>query len=119
MSALTEQPKSTVISLSPGEGRRVSIIGVPLGFACGTPGVDLGPATMRVARLNQRVAQLGYEVRDMGDLRIAQPQGACPPDSKARYLDEVAAASELIAAEVRKVMGQGEFPVILGGDHSV
>jgi arginase len=119
MSALSEQPRSQVAGRPPGEGRRVSIIGVPLGFACGTPGVDLGPAAMRVARLNQRVAQLGYEVRDMGDLRIAQPQTAAPPNGKARFLDEVAAASELIAAEVQKVVGQGELPVILGGDHSV
>lgn len=119
MSALSEQPRSQLVSRLPGEGRRVSVIGVPLGFACGMPGVDLGPAAMRVARINQRVAQLGYEVRDMGDLPIVQPQTTPPPNAKARYLDEVAAACELIASEVRKAIGQGELPVILGGDHSV
>ena len=97
----------------------MSVIGAPLGFGCSTPGVDLGPAAMRVARLNQRIAQLGYEVRDLGDLRIEQPAAVCPPDDRAKYLKEIAAACELIAAEVRKAMGQGELPVILGGDHSV
>ena len=119
MSALIEQPTSPVISRLPGEGRRVSVIGAPISFACGTPGVDLGPAAMRIARLNQRIAQLGYEVRDLGDLRIERPQASAPPNERARFLDEVAAACELIAGEVRKAIGQGELPVVLGGDHSV
>jgi arginase len=55
----------------------------------------------------------------MGDLRFASPQSGTPANEKARFLDEVAAASELIAAEVQKAMGQGELPIILGGDHSV
>jgi arginase len=58
-------------------------------------------------------------VRDMGDLRIERPASAARPGERARHLKEIAAASELIAAEVRKAMGQGELPVVLGGDHSV
>ena len=119
MSSLIEQSKSPTTSRLPGEGRRVSVIGAPLGFACGTPGVDLGPAAMRVARLNQRIAQLGYEVRDMGDLRIERPANAPRPEDRAKYLKEVAAGCGLIAAEVQKAMRQGELPVVLGGDHSV
>jgi arginase len=119
MSTLIEQPKSQVIGRLPGEGRRVSVIGAPLGFACGMPGVDLGPAAMRIDRKSTRIAQLGYEVRDLGDLRIERPRSSTPANEKARFLDEVAAACELIAAEVRKTVGQGELPVILGGDHSV
>jgi arginase len=119
MSALIEQSKGTVVGRLPGEGRRVSVIGAPLGFGCGMPGVDLGPAAMRIARLNQRIAQLGYEVRDLGDLRIEQPTTVCQPGDRAKYLKEIAAACELIATEVRKAVEQGELPVILGGDHSV
>jgi len=74
---------------------------------------------MRVARLNRRIAELGYEVRDMGDLKVAPPESLNPVNEKARFLDEIAAASELIAAEVQKAMHQGELPVILGGDHAV
>ena len=119
MSALIEQPKSPVVSRLPGEGRRVSVIGAPLSFGSALAGVHLGPAAMRIARLNQRIAQLGYEVRDMGDLRIEQPATPSRPDDRAKYLPEIAAACELIAAEVRRAVGQGELPVILGGDHSV
>lgn len=119
MSTLVEQPKDSVVNRPPGEGRRVSVLGVPLGFGAGLAGVDLGPAAMRVARLTQRIAQLGYEVRDMGDLRIEQPREQSPPNDKAKYLAEIAAACEMVAAEVRKVMLADELPLVLGGDHSI
>ena len=119
MSALSEQPKSSVINLLPGEGRRVSIIGVPLGFGAGTAGVDLGPAAMRVARLNQRLALLGYEVRDLGDMRLERPQTITAPQDKAKYLREISMACEELASEVQRAMRGGEFPIILGGDHSI
>jgi arginase len=73
---------------------------------------------MRVARLNQRIAQLGYEVRDLGDLRIERPQQPAP-DERAKYLPEISAACEQLAGEVQNVMRAGELPVILGGDHSI
>jgi arginase len=119
MSAIVEQPKDSVVSRPPGEGRRVSVLGVPLGFGCGTAGVDLGPAAMRVARLTQRIARLGYEVRDMGDLRIEQPREQCATTDRAKYLAEIAAACELVAVEVEKILRAGETPVVLGGDHSI
>jgi arginase len=119
MSTFVEQPKDSVVSRPPGEGRRVSVLGVPLGFGAGLAGVDLGPAAMRVARLTQRIAQLGYEVRDLGDLRIEAPREQCQPSDKAKYLAEIAAACETVAAEVQKVMRAGELPLILGGDHSI
>jgi arginase len=119
MSALSEQAKSSVINILPGEGRRVSIIGVPLGFGAGTAGVDLGPAAMRVARLNQRLALLGYEVRDLGDMRLERPQSIAAAQDKAKYLREISMACEELAAEVQKVVRAGEFPIILGGDHSI
>ncbi|HEX8423964.1 MAG TPA: arginase family protein, partial [Pyrinomonadaceae bacterium] len=115
MSALSEQPKSSIINILPGEGRRVSIIGVPLSFGAGTAGVDLGPAAMRVARLNQRLASLGYEVRDLGDMRLERPQSIAAAQDKAKYLREISLACEELAAEVQRVMRAGEFPIILGG----
>ncbi|HYE65951.1 MAG TPA: arginase [Pyrinomonadaceae bacterium] len=103
----------------PGEGLRVSILGVPLGIGCSIAGVDLGPAAMRVARLNQRIAQLGYDVRDLGDLRIVRPQAMAEAGGKAKYLKEIAAACEDLAIEVHQVLTSGELPIILGGDHSI
>ena len=103
----------------PGIGRRVSILGVPLGFGSSLAGVDIGPAALRVARLNQRIAQLGFEVRDLGDLRVARPQSAGEQAGKANYLDEISAVCEEVAVEVEKILNAGELPLILGGDHSI
>ena len=119
MSALSDQTKSSLINIQPGEGRRVSIIGVPLSFGAGTAGVDLGPAAMRVARLNPRLALLGYEVRDLGDMRLERPTYIAAPNDKAKYMREISIACEELAAEVRRVMSAGEFPIVLGGDHSI
>jgi arginase len=119
MSAVSDQPKSSLTNLEPGAGRRVSIIGVPLSFGAGTAGVDLGPAAMRVARLNQRLASLGYEVRDLGDMRLERPTYIAAPQDKAKYLREISIACEELATEVQTVMRAGEFPIILGGDHSI
>lgn len=119
MSSILEQTGTTVTHLQPGGGRRVSILGVPLGFGCSLAGVDLGPAAMRIARLNQRIAQLGYEVRDLGDMRLERPQTTPPPQEKAKYLHEISAACAALAVEVQNVMHAGELPIILGGDHSI
>jgi arginase len=103
----------------PGLEKRVSVLGVPLGFGAGLEGVDIGPAAMRVARINQRVAQLGYEVRDLGDLRIARPLDIAEPGEKLKYLREISHACQSLCDEVKKIMESGEQPIILGGDHSI
>src|SRR5215207_9251615 len=103
----------------PGGGKRACIIGAPCGFGASIAGVDLGPAAMRVARLRQRVAGLGYEVRDKGDLRIECPAEPPPAGEKLRYLAEIKAACEMLAADVRESLEAGELPIVLGGDHSI
>jgi arginase len=117
---IEQQPEAKQqIQGKPGLGKRVSILGVPLGFGSGIAGVDIGPAALRVARLNQRIAQLGYEVRDLGDMRIARPSEHSEPVKGVRYLTEIAAISEELAAEVQNIMRAGELPITLGGDHSI
>ncbi len=119
MSELLEERAGTQVRRRPGDGKRVSIIGAPCGFGASIAGVDLGPAAMRVAGLRQRVAQLGYEVRDLGDLRFDCPTEPPPHGEKLRYLREIKAACVLLAEDVKKSLGGGELPVVLGGDHSI
>jgi arginase len=103
----------------PGVGKRVSILGVPLGYGCGMAGVDLGPAALRVARLEQRIASLGYEVQDLGDMKVVRPSNLTEGDSTALHLKEVAGACSELALEVERLLTDGEFPLTLGGDHSI
>jgi len=119
MSGLLEERAETQPRHGPGHGRRVSIIGAPCGFGASIAGVDIGPAAMRVAGLRHRIAQLGYEVRDPGDLRFECPTEPPPHGEKLRYLREIRAACVLLAEEVKESLEGGELPVVLGGDHSI
>jgi arginase len=118
MSGVLEEQKTERAKLL-GEGKRACIIGAPCGFGASIAGVDLGPAAMRVARLRQRVAGLGYEVRDRGDLRMECPAEPPPAGEKLRFLAEIKSACEQLATEVRGALEAGELPIVLGGDHSI
>src|SRR5215208_4972456 len=99
--------------------KSVSILGVPLGYGASMAGVDIGPAALRVARLNQRIARLGYSVRDLGDLRLERPQTLPEDTEKLKFVREISNACEQLAAEVEAILGAGEFPIVVGGDHSI
>ncbi|MBV9925020.1 MAG: arginase [Acidobacteria bacterium] len=119
MSRLLEEQKASGAGQLPEERRRACIIGAPCGFGADIAGVDLGPAAMRIARLRQRIAGLGYEVRDKGDLHMECPSEPPPAGTKLRYLEEIRAACEHLAREVRGALEAGELPIVLGGDHSI
>ena len=116
---LSEQIEAALSTHLPGSGRRVCVIGVPLGFGSSLAGVDLGPAALRVARLDMRIAQLGFEVRDLGDMRVERPRTPAAPNDKAKYLPQIAKVSEELAAEVHSILEDDELPLVLGGDHSI
>lgn len=99
--------------------RAVGIIGVPLAYGASMAGVELGPAALRVARLTRRIAQLGYEVQDFGDLHVEEAQDAPGGSDKLKYLREITAACENLAQEAEAVLTSGGLPLVLGGDHSI
>src|SRR6266436_6668059 len=77
--------------------KAVDILGVPLAYGASMAGVELGPAALRVARLNRRIAELGYKVRDLGDLHVEPSQSTPEPGAKLKYLGEISAACEDLA----------------------
>jgi arginase len=104
---------------TPGAGKPVSILGVPLSYGQSKGGVHLGPAAIRVAGLAQRIASLGYEVNDRGDLPIERSQSLPGFDEKLKYLTEIHDACERLATETEKIVEAGELPLTIGGDHSI
>lgn len=99
--------------------KSVSILGVPLGYGASMAGVDMGPAAMRVARLNQRISRLGYSVQDLGEMRLERPHTFPEADEKLKYIREISNACEQLAKEVEAILTAGQLPLILGGDHSI
>jgi arginase len=103
-----------------GRGRsHIAIIGAPLDLGQGRRGVDMGPSALRVANLNTRVASLGYEVADLGNIPVEQAETEPEGNPRAKYLPQIAAACTHLAERVEEALSQGHLPLVLGGDHSV
>jgi arginase len=99
--------------------RKATIIGVLMDLGADRRGVDMGPSAIRVADLNNRLAALGYEVTDAGNISVRNPEMMQITDRKLKYLPEIAAACQMLAEQVEATLEQGAIPIILGGDHSI
>lgn len=97
----------------------IAVIGAPLDLGAGRRGVDMGPSAMRVANLNKRLASLGYEVEDLGNIAVDQPEASPEGHAHARYLPQIAATCRRVGLAVEKTKSEGKLPLVLGGDHSI
>jgi len=97
----------------------IAVIGAPLDLGQGRRGVDMGPSAVRVANLNARIAALGYEVEDLGNIPVEQAESCAEGDKHAKYLPQIAAACERLGRQVAEALERGRLPLVLGGDHSV
>ncbi|MFL6448468.1 MAG: arginase [Bryobacteraceae bacterium] len=97
----------------------VAILGAPLDLGAGRRGVDMGPSALRLAGLNAKLSSLGYVVDDLGNVAVEQQESTPSLVENAKYLPQIAATCERLAAGVRNAMEKGKFPLVLGGDHSV
>ena len=108
----------------PGKDKKVGIIGVPLGYGAGKKGSELGPTALRLSTIRggflvEHIAELGYEVKDYGDVDIIKPTLAARAGENPKYLNEMLASCKNMAGDLKKILEDGAFPVILGGDHSI
>lgn len=99
--------------------KKISIIGVPTDLGQGRRGVDMGPSAIRYANAIPRLEKLGHEVKDLGDIIIPHIGERLPNDFNLKCLEEVIAANQELAAKIDAIMGEGRFPLVLGGDHSI
>jgi arginase len=97
----------------------IAIIGAPLDLGQDRRGVDMGPSALRVANLNKRITQLGYQVEDQGNIPVAHREASNEGPAHARYLPQIAETCRRLGLAVEKAASQGKVPLVLGGDHSV
>src|SRR5215471_2696693 len=97
----------------------IAVIGAPLDLGAGRRGVDMGPSAVRVANLNGRLAELGYEVQDLGNVPVVQRESHPEGEPQAKYLAQITDTCVSLAEMIRKVLEQAKFPLVLGGDHSI
>jgi len=97
----------------------VSIIGFPMDLGADRRGVDMGPSALRIAGLQKKLEALGYNVNDIGDIKIEIMEKQKIRNPKLKYLEEIVKTSKLLADKVQKILEKGDFPLCIGGDHSM
>jgi arginase len=88
-------------------------------LGAGRRGVDMGPSALRLAGLNEKLTSLGYEVEDLGNVLVEQPESLPVGNPGARYLPQIAQTCTRLAEMVEQAADNGRVPLVLGGDHSI
>ena len=99
--------------------RRIAVIGAALDLGAGRRGVDMGPSAIRYAGLDARLAELGHECVDLGNVETVVAEATEVGDERARFLPQIKDTCARVADVVERAAGEGQLPLVLGGDHSV
>jgi arginase len=108
----------------------VEIVGVPMDLGGNRRGVDMGPSAIRYAGLANKIIEVGYRVKDRGNVRVKdvdEGRGDHPFGEKMETggrpaphnVAEIVRACEELAETVADIAGSGNIPLVLGGDHSI
>lgn len=97
----------------------VAIIGAPMDLGAGRRGVDMGPSALRLAGLDERLRSIGYDVQDLGNVTVAQPEATPIGTEQARFLPQIAQTCRRLGEMVHRAVGEQKLPLVLGGDHSI
>ncbi|MEO8956589.1 MAG: arginase [Ktedonobacteraceae bacterium] len=97
----------------------IRVIGAPMDLGADRRGVDIGASAIRYADLNEHLRSQGHTVHDTGNLFVPQPESQSIGDPKVKYLESIVQVSEELANIVSSTLQAQEFPLVLGGDHSI
>lgn len=101
------------------DDKKLAILGAPLDLGSARRGVDMGPSAIRYSGLQERLEGLGFDVEDCGNVTAELPEVARQTDERARFLPAILASCSQIARSVAGIARQAQFPLVLGGDHSI
>lgn len=105
--------------MNPNINPKISMIGVSSDLGASTGGASLGPAAIRYANVIERLTNIGYEVKDEGDILAQKPIRPADKSKKLKFLDEITRVNTELCDKVSNAMKEGRFPLVLGGDHSI
>ena len=98
---------------------RIRVIGVPMDLGADRRGVDIGASAIRYAGLNDQLRRLNHQVLDIGNIVVPQPESQPIGSSHLKYLEPIVKVAEELADAVTTTLEESDFPLILGGDHSI
>ena len=98
---------------------QIDIIGVPIDLGADRRGVDMGPSAIRYSQLQNKLEELGYDVRDEGNIEVPIAEMCKITNPKLKYIDCIIPMSRRVAGAVATSIQAKNFPLVLGGDHSL
>jgi arginase len=98
---------------------QIDIIGVPIDLGADRRGVDMGPSAIRYSHLQKKLEELGYDVRDEGNVEVPIAEMCKITNPNLKYIDCIIPVSRRVAGAVATSMQAKNFPLVLGGDHSL
>ena len=100
--------------------QQIALLGVPIEIGASQRGTLMGPAALRTAGIGPALAQLGFDVRDHGDLAAPSlPSHAAPAPANARHYEEIKLWTRALAERAWQIARSGAIPLFMGGDHSL
>jgi len=96
------------------------VLGAPIDIGASQLGTLMGPAALRTAGLLTVLDGLGFDVRDHGDVSIADVAELTdvPPDT-AKHYREIQRWTRALSARSYELARSGAVPIFLGGDHTL
>lgn len=98
---------------------QIDIIGVPIDLGADRRGVDMGPSAIRYSHLQKKLEDLGYDVHDEGNIEVPIAEMCRITNPNLKYIDCIIPMSRRVAGAVATSIQSGNFPLVLGGDHSL
>ncbi|MBI3167268.1 MAG: arginase [Chloroflexi bacterium] len=98
---------------------QIDIIGVPIDLGADRRGVDMGPSAIRYAHLQNKLEDLGYTVNDEGNVEVPIAEMCSITNPKLKYVDCIIPMSRRVSGAVSTSIQAGNFPLVIGGDHSL
>merc|ERR1712166_289565 len=98
--------------------KSVEINGVPFTFGQPMLGLDMGPDLIRECGLRAALSELGWQIKDNGDLDLVVPTHDDPASPIINGY-AVGQMNKKVAETVSRAAKEGFFHLLIGGDHSV
>lgn len=97
----------------------IRIINVPMDLGASRRGTDAGPSAFRIAGLSDALRKIGYRISAEVDIPVPAMETRKSISKQLRFKDEILAVCEQLATETLEALGNGEQPLVIGGDHSI
>lgn len=99
--------------------KSIVLIGAPVQTGTHVDGCLMGPDALRTAGLQNSLEELGFSVKDLGNLTPAACADRVHSNLAVHHLSDTIGWTETLHQAALNAMRDGHLPIFLGGDHSL